>query len=54
MGSVKGVVAAGHRLTAEAAGEILADGGNAFDAALAGLAMACVPEVVFASIGGGA
>ena len=53
MGSVKGVVAAGHRLTAEAAGEILADGGNAFDAALAGLAMACVPEVVFASIGGG-
>ncbi|MGI9383586.1 MAG: gamma-glutamyltransferase [Methyloligellaceae bacterium] len=53
MGSDKGVVAAGHQLTADAAAEILGDGGNAFDAALAGMMMACVPEVVFASIGGG-
>ena len=29
----KGVVAAGHELTATAAAEILEDGGNAFDAA---------------------
>jgi gamma-glutamyltranspeptidase/glutathione hydrolase len=49
----KGVVAAGHKLTAEAAAEILEDGGNAFDAAIAGMAMACVAEAVFASPGGG-
>jgi gamma-glutamyltranspeptidase/glutathione hydrolase len=53
MGKVKGVVAAGHKLTAEAAAEILDDGGNAFDAAIAGMAMACVAEAVFASPGGG-
>src|ERR1700675_687688 len=53
MKSNKGVVAAGHRLTAEAAGEILEDGGNAFDACVAGLFMACVAEAVFASPGGG-
>ena len=49
----KGVVAAGHRTAAETAAEILKEGGNAFDAALAGLLSACVPEVVLASIGGG-
>ena len=49
----KGVVAAGHRLTAEAAAEILQDGGNAFDAALAALCMSFVAEAVFASPGGG-
>jgi gamma-glutamyltranspeptidase/glutathione hydrolase len=49
----KGVVAAGHRLTADAAAEILEDGGNAFDAAVAGTLMACVVEAVFASPGGG-
>lgn len=48
-----GVVAAGHQVTADAAREILEDGGNAFDAALAGLLASCVPEVVLASIGGG-
>jgi gamma-glutamyltranspeptidase/glutathione hydrolase len=53
MGKVKGVVAAGHKLTAEAAAEILEDGGNAFDACLAGMAMAFVAEAVFASPGGG-
>ncbi len=36
-----------------AATEILADGGNAFDAALAALAAACVAEPVLASLGGG-
>ena len=53
MSKVKGVVAAGHKLTAEAAAEILEDGGNAFDACLAGMAMAFVAEAVFASPGGG-
>lgn len=47
------VVAGGHELTVNAAGEILADGGNAFDAAIAGVCMACVAEAVFASPGGG-
>ena len=49
----KGVVAAGHAVTAEAAADILREGGNAFDAALAAMAAACVPEFVFSSIGGG-
>lgn len=48
-----GVVAAGHEVTADAARQILEDGGNAFDAAIAALLTACVPEVVLASIGGG-
>ncbi|MCH9765421.1 MAG: gamma-glutamyltransferase [Alphaproteobacteria bacterium] len=48
-----GVVAAGHQATATAAAEILQDGGNAFDAVIAGLFAACVPEVVLASLGGG-
>jgi gamma-glutamyltranspeptidase/glutathione hydrolase len=49
----KSVVAAGHPLTAEAAAEILQDGGNAFDAALAGVFMTFVAEAVFSSPGGG-
>lgn len=53
MSKAKGVVAAGHKLTAGAAAEILQDGGNAFDAAIAGMAMAFVAEAVFASPGGG-
>lgn len=48
-----GVVAAGHEMTARAAAEILEDGGNAFDATIAGLFAACVPEVVLSSLGGG-
>jgi hypothetical protein len=50
---MKGVVAAGHPLTAEAAATMLRAGGTAFDAALAALATACVPEFVLASLGGG-
>lgn len=46
-------VAAGHELTAEAAAEILREGGNAFDAAIAAVATACVCEPVLASPGGG-
>ena len=48
-----GAVAAGHELTARAAAQVLADGGNAFDAAIAGLWMACLAEPVLASPGGG-
>ncbi len=53
MSKSKGVVAAGHALTAQAAAEILEDGGNAFDAALAATFMTFVAEAVFASPGGG-
>lgn len=53
MAKGKGVVAAGHELTARAAAEILQDGGNAFDAALAATFMTFVAEAVFSSPGGG-
>lgn len=49
----KGAIAAGHVETARAAAAILAEGGNAFDAALAGLCAACVAEPVLISLGGG-
>jgi gamma-glutamyltranspeptidase/glutathione hydrolase len=50
---VKGAVAAGHPETARAAALILDEGGNAFDAVVAGLWTACVAEPIFASLGGG-
>ncbi|MEP3278642.1 MAG: gamma-glutamyltransferase [Stappiaceae bacterium] len=50
---VGGAVAAGHQLTAEAATEVLIDGGNAFDAIVAGLLVASVVEPVLCSLGGG-
>jgi len=53
MGNVKGAIAAGHRVTAEAAKEILKDGGNAFDAIIAAHFCACVVEPVLASLAGG-
>jgi gamma-glutamyltranspeptidase / glutathione hydrolase len=53
MANGKNVVAAGHELTARAAAEILEDGGNAFDAALAGVFMTFIAEAVFSSPGGG-
>jgi gamma-glutamyltranspeptidase / glutathione hydrolase len=53
MAKTKGVVAAGHELTVAAAAEILEEGGNGFDAALAGAFMTFVAEAVFASPGGG-
>lgn len=52
-GSAKGVVAAGHRLTAQAGVDILREGGTAIDAAIAALAMSCVCEPVLCSPGGG-
>jgi len=51
--AVKGVVAAGHPQTARAAEEILLAGGNAFDAALAGMCVACATEPMLCSLGGG-
>ncbi|WJW74253.1 gamma-glutamyltransferase [Thiohalobacter sp. IOR34] len=49
----KGVIAAGHPLSAEAAAQILEAGGNAFDAAIAAFFAACVCEPVLASPAGG-
>lgn len=51
--TARGVVAAGHVETARAAQIVLADGGNAFDAALAAMCAACVAEPVLSSLGGG-
>jgi gamma-glutamyltranspeptidase / glutathione hydrolase len=48
-----GAVAAGHELTAGAAADVISEGGNAFDAVIAGLWMACIAEPVLASPGGG-
>jgi gamma-glutamyltranspeptidase/glutathione hydrolase len=49
----RGVVAAGHPLTAEAGAEILRQGGNAFDAAIAAVMTAWITESVLTSAGGG-
>lgn len=49
----RGIIAAGHPATVEAARLVLADGGNAFDAAIAGLCAACMAEPVLVSLGGG-
>lgn len=48
-----GVVAAGHTLTAEAGAEMLRQGGNAFDAAIAAAFVACVTESALTSLAGG-
>ena len=50
---MKGIVAAGHPETAGAAVTVLREGGNAIDAALAGLCAAVVAEPILASLGGG-
>lgn len=49
----KGVAAAGHEQTAKAAGFILEEGGNAFDAVIAAHLAACVVEPVLSSLAGG-
>lgn len=51
--SRQGAVAAGHPKTAQAAIDILHAGGNAFDAVMAAMAVACVAEPVLCSLGGG-
>lgn len=53
MTAKRGVIAAGHKITAEAAENVLREGGNAFDAVIAAIATATVPEFVFSSLGGG-
>jgi gamma-glutamyltranspeptidase / glutathione hydrolase len=49
----KGAVAAGHAVTMEAGCEVLAAGGNAYDAAIAAFFTSCVAEPVLSSLGGG-
>ncbi|MEO0985915.1 MAG: gamma-glutamyltransferase [Cyanobacteria bacterium J06639_14] len=49
----RGMVAAGHPLTAEAGAAMLRQGGNAFDAAIAAVMTAWVTESVLTSAGGG-
>lgn len=53
MTATRGAIAAGDAATANAAVEMLRDGGNAFDAALAALCAAPVAEPVLASLAGG-
>ncbi len=48
-----GIVTAGHKKTATVAAQILSEGGNAFDAAIASLFAVCVAEPALASLGGG-
>ena len=52
-GHVKGAVAAGHSVTVQAGYDVLAAGGNAYDAAIAAFFAACIAEPVLASLGGG-
>lgn len=52
-GATQGAIAAGHPLTADAGAEMLRQGGNAFDAAVAAAFTACVTESVLTSLGGG-
>lgn len=53
MNGTRGAIAAGDAATADAAAEMLLDGGNAFDAVLAALCAAPVAEPVLASLAGG-
>src|SRR4051812_14767311 len=51
--SVKGVIAAGHPLTAEAGARVLREGGNAVDAAVAAVLMSFVCEPLLTGPGAG-
>ncbi len=53
MAATKGVVAAGHPLTAEAGATVLRDGGNAVDAAIAAVLTSCVTESPLTGLGAG-
>jgi gamma-glutamyltranspeptidase / glutathione hydrolase len=50
---MRGAVAAGHKLTAEAGAEVLREGGNAVDACIAATFMSWVTESTLTSPGGG-
>jgi gamma-glutamyltranspeptidase/glutathione hydrolase len=49
----RGVVAAGHHLTAEAGARVLREGGNAVDAAIAAVLTSCVTESPLTGLGAG-
>jgi gamma-glutamyltranspeptidase/glutathione hydrolase len=51
--SSRGVVAAGHPLTAEAGARVLREGGNAIDAAIAAVLASCVAESPLTGLGAG-
>jgi gamma-glutamyltranspeptidase/glutathione hydrolase len=53
MSEIKGVVAAGHKATAEAGKQILESGGNAVDAAIASAFAGCVAEPLLTGLGAG-
>ncbi len=53
MPGTAGIVASGHPMTSRAGRDVLAAGGNAFDAALGALCAATVAEPLLASLGGG-
>jgi len=53
VGSGRGAVAGGHAVTVDAGCEVLAAGGNAYDAAIASFFASCVAEPVLSSLGGG-
>ncbi|MGW8228187.1 MAG: gamma-glutamyltransferase [Gammaproteobacteria bacterium] len=53
MSNGRGVVAAGHPATVQAAEAVLCEGGNAFDAVVAAHFAACVAEPVLCSLAGG-
>jgi gamma-glutamyltranspeptidase/glutathione hydrolase len=53
MGEGKGVVAAGHPLTAQAGARVLREGGNAVDAAVAAMLMSFVAEPLLTGLGAG-
>ncbi len=51
--TARGVVAGGHPLTAEAGAQVLRDGGNAVDAAVAAVMTSCVTESPLTGLGAG-
>jgi gamma-glutamyltranspeptidase/glutathione hydrolase len=52
MRRTKGAIASGHELTSKAAARILKEGGNAFDAAIAGCFASTIVECTLTSLGG--
>src|SRR3954467_3254451 len=50
---MKGVVAAGHHLTADAGAQVLRDGGNAFDAAVCAVLTSFAAESPLTGLGAG-
>src|SRR5436190_1508827 len=50
---MKGVVAAGHHLTAEAGAQVLREGGNAFDAAVCAVLASFTSESLLTGLGAG-